>query len=255
MNKSIDQLIAEKVTGRECNIKTLNTIDTIDTKHYKTKNYETSSAFARDDVTHVKLAATEALPSSGLASLSSSPCSDAVALPQDKEALPPVNSAPPEFTYFSASLKNPTTLRRSLNLDFRLSTTPAGVFNKLVFSFTHSSRSREFFANIPKEYHQDWEYQQAWEYFVLSQCKDKWIGKGRPRGKFIKGSFVNSKLELGMAGVMEFKNNIYLANVWIEGQHQVFELSPTDNERYPFRYDSGSVLEKVEVLPRRSGWL
>lgn len=240
----------KNVAGRECNIKTLNTIDTIDTKHYKTKNYETSSAFARDDVTHANPAATETSSSFGLASLSA------------PEVLTPLEgtvshsvSAAPEITYLSASLKNFKTERRTLNIDFRMTTTPGGQFNKLVFSLVDKSRSREFLANLPSANHNDWEYQEALEQFVMSQHKDKWIGKGRARGVFTKaGKHVNQKVKIGTSATLELTPHGYRANIWIDGVHQQFLLSPVDNARYPFRYDSGSTMEKVEYVAR-GGWL
>jgi len=247
------QLTAEQVLSAiknnreksECNIKTLNTIDTIDTKHYKTKNYNTSSVFAPgvvdapDGAKHNPVMPT------------------AISFGQEEEKeeeIPQVNSAPPEITYISASLKNPTTERRQLNVDFRTANTPAGVFNKLVFNLTN--RHREFFSNIPEEVHNDWEYQQCWEHYHGLTTKNRWLGKGRPRGKFTKtGKHVNQKIKFGLSAVLEeCKEGGYLADFWIDGVHKQVFLSPVANKNYPYRYDSKTVLEKTEYLPR-GGWL
>lgn len=241
---------AKSVTPRECNIKTLNTIDTIDTKNYKTKNYKTSSAFARDDVTHANLTATETSSSFGLAS----PSAPEVLTPREETESHSVSAAP-EIIYLSASLKAPTTARRTLNVDFRTTTTPAGQFNKLVFSLVDKSRTREFFANLPTERHEDWEYQEAMSTFLMSQHKDRWIGKGRLRGVFTKaGKHKNQKVKFGTSATLELTNNGYVANIWVDGIHQQFTLAPVENARYPFRYDSKSTLEKTEYVAR-GGWL
>jgi hypothetical protein len=227
--------------GRECNIKTLNTIDTM-IPNTITLNIEHQHTFAQESV---MLAATS-LPSSGIATLSASQG----ALEENDSSQ--VSDPPPEITYISASLKVAKTTRRTLNMDFRLSSTPANEFNKLVFNLT--DRHREFFANIPAEHHQDWEYQNAWEYYHTLDADAKWIGKGRPRTKYNKGGFANTAVQLGLSAVLEQQGKKLIANVWIEGIHRSFELQPVENERYPFRYDSGSALEKVKVLPRRAGW-
>jgi hypothetical protein len=230
---------SNNLQGRECNIKTLNTIDTIDIKNYKTKNYDISSAFARDDVTHANLAANGTSFSSGRASLSA----PEVLTPTEGTVSHSV-SAEPEISYLSASLKNPKTERRTLNIDFRLTTTPAGKFNKLVFSLVDKSRSREFLANIDPANHNDWEYQQALETFVMSNHKDKWIGKGRSRGIFNKeGKHINQKVKIGTSATLELTPQGYVANIWIDNTHKQFLLSPVDNARYPFRYDSKTSME------------
>jgi hypothetical protein len=230
-----------KLEKSECNIKTLNTIDTINIKNYNTKNYDISSAFADGNAI-----AEKPLPNSTSCSLG-----------QEKEehsslVNPGSEISAPEIAYLSASLKAPKTLTRTLNVDFRLSTSPSGKFNKIVYSLTN--RYREFFANIPEEHHGDWEYQQAWEYYHGLVDKNKWIGKGRPRGRFNKGVHVNQKIKFGLACVLELRKDIYIANVWIEGNHYAIELSPTANTSYPFRYDSKTVLSTTEYLPR-GGWL
>lgn len=244
----LDAIRKNKPDHRECNIKTLNTIntiDTIDTKNYKTKNYEISSVFApgvcdaKDGIKH-----SQSIPQLPMAVAS-----------LQEERSSQEDSGAVEFSYMSASVKAPRTERRTLNLDFRLSTSPAGHFNKLSFFMAHSDRSREFFSNIPKEHHQEWEYQEAYEYFVLSNHKQKWIGKGKPRGKYIKGKYINSKIEIGNAAVLELTPQGYVANLWLDGHHKVINLSQVDNQQFPYRYDSGSIMQKTEVLPRRSSWL
>lgn len=248
-------LVRKNQQESECNIKTLNTMDTINTKHHKIKNYETSSVFA-PDVVDVNDAKHSHLTSSsvGLASLSSSPCSDAVALSQKEEKFISKDCpAQLEITYLSVSLKKITTDRRTLNVDFRTSSTPSGVFNKLVFNLT--DRYREFFSNIPEEYHCDWEYQECWEHYHSLTIKEKWIGKGRPRGKFTKtGKHVNQKIKFGLSACLEQTKDGYLATLWIEGIHKQVLLSPTTNKEYPFKYDSKTIFEKTEYLPR-GGWL
>jgi hypothetical protein len=224
----------------EYNIKTLNTIDTIDTK-----NYEISSVFAH-----------------GVKQLPSSTSSLIGLVPEElKEVVVPTEqtvglnvSAAPEITYLSASLKASKTIRRTLNVDFRLSTTPPGTFNKLVFSLAHSSRQREFFSNIPEQYRNEWEYEETYAKFSMILGKDKWLGKGRPRDKFIKGQVRRSTLELGSACVLEIKQGQNIVHLYIEGMYKELILSPVDNQQYPFRYDSGSTLQTPQILPRRSSW-
>jgi hypothetical protein len=240
MDPKAQKILDEIRKGRECNIKTLNTIDTItlDTIKLKTKHQHT---FAQESVMSV-----------GTSLISSGQAITPYIVALEENDSSQVVDRPPEITYISSSLKATRTTRRTLNMDFRLSTTPAGEFNKLVFSLT--DRHREFFANIPKEYHNEWEYQQAIEYLHQSTADKKWIGKGRPRTKFRKGGFANAAIELGLSCVLEQEGRRLIANVWIDGLHKSFELQPVENERYPFRYDSGSNLETVKVLPRRSGW-
>jgi hypothetical protein len=221
----------------EYNIKTLNTIDTIDTKHY-----DISSVFAD---------AGKALPSS---TSSSSFGSLPEGVPPAEETVGLLVASVPEITYLSASLKAPKTLRRTLNIDFRLATTPAGYFNKFVFSLAHSSRQREFFSNIPEEYRNEWEYQEAYGKFATILSKDKWLGKGRPRDKFIKGQITRSKIELGSSCVLELKQSQYIVHLWLDGVYKELVLNPVDNQQYPFRYDSGSSMQTVQILPRRSSW-
>jgi len=234
----------KKSAGREYNIKTLDTIDTIDTKNYKTKNYDISNAFANDPVIDAKQL----------------PIGTSLSLGQEIEEklVSQVNPGavilPPEICYLSASLKSPKTIRRTLNVDFRLTTTPAGEFNKMVFSLTHSSRGREFFSNIPEQYHNEWEYQEAYAKFIMINSRDKWIGKGRVRDKFVKGNIFRNSIELGLACVLEQRQSVPVAHLWIDGKYREITLMPVDNAQYPYRYDSESNLEKVKVLPRRSSW-
>jgi hypothetical protein len=241
MDLKAQKILDQIRLGRECNIKTLNTIDTM-TSNTITLNTKHQHTFAQESV----MLADTSLPSSGLASLSA----PQVALEENGSSQ--VLDPPAEITYISASLKVAKTTRRTLNMDFRLSSTPAGEFNKLVFNLT--DRHREFFANIPVEHHNDWEYQSAWEHYHSQSPDAKWIGKGRPRTKFNKSGFANAAIELGLAAVLEQQGKKLIANVWIDGIHRSFELKEVVNERYPYRYDSGSALEKVKVLPRRSNW-
>ena len=227
----------------EYNIKTLDTIDTIDT--IDIKNYEISSVFAN-----------------GVKSQPSPTSSPIGLVPEElKEVIPLTEqtvglnvSAAPEITYLSASLKSPKSMRRTLNIDFRLSTTPPGTFNKFVFSLVDSSRQREFFSNIPDEYKHEWEYQETYGKFATIITKDKWLGKGRPRDKYIKGQIRRTSLEIGSACVLELKQGQYIAHLYIEGMYKELLLSPVSNEQYPFRYDSGSTLQPTQILPRRSSW-
>lgn len=224
----------------EYNIKTLNTIDTIDIKHY-----ETSSVFAD---------AEKPLPTSPPAPYGSLPEGVEEVIPSTEETVGLNVSAAPEITYLSASLKAPKTNRRTLNIDFRLATTPHGTFNKLVFSLVHSSRQREFFSNIPEQHKNEWEYEHTYGHFATISGKDKWLGKGRPRDKYIKGQVRRSTLELGSACVLELKQGQYIAHLYIEGIYKELVLNPVDNEQYPFRYDSGATLQTPQILPRRSSW-
>lgn len=218
----------------ECNIKTLNTIDTINTKNYKTKNYDTSIVFLADEDKTTPL---EVTSSSGQ---------------EERGGISPQVALPPEITYLSVSLKSPKTERRTLNVDFKTQTTPGNTFNKLVFNL--SNRYREFFANIPEQWHDDMEYADAWEHYHGSQHKEKWIGKGRPRGRFVEGKHINQKIKSGVTAVLEHTREGYVANIWIDGVHTEVLLSPVENKNYPYRYDSKSTLETVEYLPR-GGWL
>lgn len=218
----------------------IKTLDTIDTKNYKTKNYEISNSFAN-----------------GVNSSNSSsmiPFGEGLSADSESGVSPPNQTPAFEIAYLSASLKHPTTLRRSLNVDFRLSTTPAGQFNKLVFSLTHGSRQREFFSNIEDEHRDEWEYQEAYAKFAMINHKDKWIGKGRPRDKFVKNRVIRSSIKLGTACVLELNQGIYTAHLYIEGIYTEAILSPVPNTQYPFRYDSGPAYQKPQVIAR-GGWL
>lgn len=241
--KVLDKIRNSKneLAGRECNIKTLNTIDTKTLKTLKTKHQHT---FAQESE---MLAETSLIPVGQANEVIRG--QEAVVLEENDSSQ--VAGRPPEITYISASLKAPKTTRRTLNVDFRLSTTPGGDFNKLVFSL--SDRRREFLSNIPKQHQDDWEYEQALGYYFSSINSNIWIGKGRQRGKFVKGTHINSKIKLGLSCVLEQTQKGYVVNVWIDGIHKEFELRPVDNQSYPFRYDSGASLEKIEVLPR-GGW-
>lgn len=237
MDPKAQEILDKMRQGRECNIKTLNTIDTKTLKTLKTKNQHT---FAQESEMYVATP----LVSSGQAIREAF-------MPLKENDSSQVVARPPEITYLSASLKTPKTSRRTLNVDFRLDTTPGGDFNKLVFSL--SDRRREFLSNVPKQHHDDWEYTEALAYYYSSTNTNIWIGKGRQRGKFVKGNHINSKIKLGLSCVLEQTAKGYLANIWIDGIHKEFELMPVDNQSYPFRYDSGASLEKIEVLPR-GGW-
>lgn len=237
MDPKAQQILDRIRQGRECNIKTLNTIDTKTLKTLKTKNQHT---FAQEGVALCE----DEMWAGRTSSLSSGQ-------KREENDSSQVELRPPEITYISASLKAPKTARRTMNMDFRLSTTPGGDFNKLVFSL--SDRRREFLANVPQQHHDDWEYTEALTYYYSSTNTNIWIGKGRARGKFVKGNHINSKIKLGLSCVLEQTSKGYLANVWIDGIHKEFELTPVQNQNYPFRYDSGASLEKVEVLPR-GGW-
>jgi hypothetical protein len=241
MAKTAKEILEIIRQGRECNIKTLNTIDTV-TLNTKTLDIKHQHTFAQESV----MLAGTSCSSSGQA------ISASIGALEENDSSQ-MAARPPEITYISASLKATKTTRRTLNMDFRLSTTPVGQFNKLVFNLT--DRHREFFANIPCEYHDEWEYQQAWEYYHTQVADNKWIGKGRPRTKFNKSGFANAAIELGLAAVLEQQAKKIIVNVWINGIHRSFELKQVANERYPYRYDSGSALETVKILPRRSGWV
>ncbi len=243
MAKTAKEILETLSSRRECNIKTLNTIDTKTLKTLKTKHQHTFAqegvAFCEDEM-YV-----------GETSSSSSGQTSEAFRPLEENDSSQVELPAPEITYISASLKAPTTSRRTMNMDFRLSTTSGGDFNKLVFNL--SDRRREFLANIPKQHHDDWEYTEALQYYLNSTHTELWIGKGRLRGKFVKGTHINSKIKLGLSCVLEKTSKGYLASVWIEGYHRQFELTTVDNKHYPFRYDSGASLEKTQVLPR-GGW-
>jgi hypothetical protein len=234
MNHNLSKEAIDLIRSKsECNIKTLNTIDIIDIKNYKTKNYDNSNSFA------------DGVNSSNLSPISS--------FGQDQESgvSPPVQTGPADISYLSVSLKAPKTDRRTLNVDFRLSTSAGGKFNKIVFALT--DRYREFFSNLPKERHDDWEYQQCWEYYHGLAHKDKWIAKGRRRGKYVAGTHINQKIKFGLACVLEIKQGQYVANIWITGNHFEVVLNPVDNKQYPFRYDSKTLLDVTEY-EEDGGW-
>jgi len=226
-------------SSRECNIKTLNTIDT-KTLNTKTLNTKHNYTFAQE---------------SEMSSGSASPVGQEIVREEDatleQNDSSQVAAAGLEITFISASLKEIRTTRRTLNMDFRLKTTPSGEFNKLVFNLT--DRHREFFANIPEPLRTNWEYEQAWEHYHTSHADMKWIGKGRHRARFVKGRFRNAEFKEGLAAVLEQRGRRLFVQVWIEGRHSEFELQPVENPRYPYRFDSGSALETVKIIPR-GGW-
>jgi hypothetical protein len=244
------QLTAEQVLSAiknnreksECNIIKLNTIDTIETKHHKTKNYEISSVFAPGVV--------DAPVGENYSPVM--PMAIPLGQEEEKESIPQENSAPPKITYLSASMKKPESATRTVNVDFRLESTAVGQFNKIVFSL--SDRYREFFANIDDAHKEDWCYQQAWEYYHSLTIKERWIGKGRRRGVYKKGRHKNQKIKFGLSAVLELRRDVYVANVWISGNHFEFEFSPTENARYPFRYDSKTTFDHTEY-EEDGGWL
>ena len=234
MNHNLSKEAIDLIRSKsEYDIKTL---DTIDTKNYKIKNYDNSNSFANG--------------------VNSSNLSSIISFGQDQESgvSPPVQTGPLGITYLSASLKAFTTDRRTLNVDFRLSTTPAGHFNKLVFSLAHSSRQREFFSNIDDKYKDEWEYQEAYAKFAMITGKEKWIGKGRPRDKYVKNRVIRSSIKLGTSCVLEINQDNLIAHLYIEGVYHEARLNPVANKQYPFRYDSGPAYEKPQIIAR-GGWL
>jgi hypothetical protein len=243
--------IKNNCQDRECNIIKLKTIETIETKNQKIKNYETSSVFAPgvsdssdgEKQSHVM---PSAIPFGKDQKESQSQREE------KEEFIPPVNSAPAKITYLTASLKKPESMTRTLNIDFRLETTAVGKFNKIVFSLT--DRYREFFPNINDAHKEDWCYQQAWEYYHSLTTKERWIGKGRRRGVYKKGQHKNQKIKFGLSAVLELRKDVYVANVWISGNHFEFELNPTENARYPYRYDSKTTYDHTEY-EEDGGWL
>jgi hypothetical protein len=239
------QIILEKIrAGRENNIRTL---DTIDTKILDTKNTRTS------DINSISR------PSAAANGMSASPCfpgqdilGDVVAL--EENASSQVVARPGKIIYACASLKNPSGNRRSLNLDFRLDTTASNKFNKVVFNLT--DRHREFFNNVPEDWHQLPAYEQAWEFYHTLSCKkeNKWIGKGRLRGKFVEGKTPDKKIKKSVTCVLEQTTQGYIANIWIEHFHLELELRASGNKHYPFKSemidDNASVKYDDE-----GGWL
>lgn len=216
------QKILEKIRlARENNIRTLDTIDTMipDTKNIRTSD---TNSISRPPAAVNVLAATPS--SSGKAVQGALEENDSSQV-----------KLPPKIVYACASLKDPRGNRRTLNLDFRLDTSPSGKFNKLVFNL--SDRSREFLHNVPEDWHQLNAYVEPREKFVMSDCASgkKWIGKGRIRSSWVQGKTPDKKIKKSTAAVLEETRDGYVAHIWIEHFYLELALKPSNNKHYPFK--------------------
>ena len=225
MDSKAQKILDHIRLGRENNIRTLNTIDTmiIDTKNTRTSD---NSSISRP------LAAVNGLATSSSSS-GQNIIGDVVAFKENDSSQ--VCTAPSKIVYACASLKTPNGNRRTLNVDFRLDTSPAGKFNKIVFNL--SDRHREFFKNIDDEWKTLPAYEQAWEYYHTLDVKKemKWIGKGRLRGKFQQGKTPDKKIKKSVTCVLEQTQSGYIAHIWIEKFHLDLELRQSTNAQYPFK--------------------
>jgi len=232
---------------RENNIKTLDTIDTMnitDTTDTRHKGHKYSFC-SHEESTKLRVATPLA---SGLAALSASQST----LRENFSSQ--VNPAKLEITYLSANLKQPTSGRRQLNVDFRTTTTPSGQFNKIVFNLT--DRMREFTANLPQEWRDLDCYTAAQELFVMSDSarEEKWIGKGRKRNKWQKGKTPTKKIKKNLVCVLEQHKQCYTAFLWIEQCFLELQLVPVDNKLYPFRADYKNDPTPIHY-EEEGGWL
>ena len=225
MDPKAQEILDHIRQGRENNIRTLDTIDTMipDTKNTRISD---NSSISRPSAAV-----------NGLATSSSSSgqniIGDVVALEENDSSQ--VNPAPSKIVYACASLKAPNGNRRTLNVDFRLNTSEAGKFNKIVFNL--SDRHREFFKNIEDDWRTLPAYEQAWEYYHTLNVKKemKWIGKGRLRGRFQEGKTPEKKIKKSVTCVLEQTQSGYLAHIWIEKFHLDLELRASNNIQYPFK--------------------
>jgi hypothetical protein len=223
-NIVVDSLVCQeivndsKVAGRENNIRTLDTIDTMipDTKNIRTSD---NSCISR--------------PSAAANILTTSSISSGQAIEENDSSQ--VLAGPPKIVYAAASLKAPTGNRRTLNLDFRLNTTPSGKFNKLVFNL--SDRSREFLNNVPDEWHPLPAYTEPKEVYAMSDAgtNKKWIGKGRLRGRWQEGKTPDKKIKKSTAAVLEEVKDGYVAHVWVDDFRLELTLRSSPNRQYPFK--------------------
>lgn len=221
MSKKLTTQQVLAALGRENNIRTLDTIDTMisDTKNIRKLDI---NSISRPPAAVNVLAATPSSSGQVIEGVLEENDSSQVVLP-------------PKIVYACASLKDPKGNRRTLNLDFRLDTSPSGKFNKLVFNL--SDRSREFLHNVPKEWHNLPVYTNAKEKFVDSDSPlgKKWMGKGRIRSSWVDGKTPDKKMKKNTAAVLEETRDGYLAHVWIEQFYLELPLKASNNKYYPFK--------------------
>jgi hypothetical protein len=225
MNPKAQKILDHIRLGRENNIRTLNTIDTMIPDTMNTRTSDTNS-ISRPS------AAVNGLATSSFSS-GQKVIDDVVVLEENDSSQ--VCTAPSKIVYACASLKAPNGNRRTLNIDFRLNTSDSGKFNKVVFNL--SDRHREFFNNIPDDWKVLPAYEQAWEYYHTLDVKKetKWIGKGRLRGRFQEGKTPDKKIKKSVTCVLEQTQLGYIAHIWIEKFHLDLELRASTNKQYPFK--------------------
>ena len=165
-------------------------------------------------------------------------------------------AGPPKLQFISASLKKINAKHtHSVNVDFRFEDSAFNQFNKINFELTN--RYRDYARNIHAEWTEDWEYQQAEQYYkeLLNDIPNdqKWIGKGKRRTTYKKGSYQKGKNKRRLAAVLHFTGEHYILWVWMQGNFQKLLLEPNDNERYPYRIDY-QVSEQVEYEDE-GGWI
>jgi len=165
-------------------------------------------------------------------------------------------AAQPKLQFISASLKKIKAKNsQSVNVDFRFEDSAFNQFNKINFELTN--RYRDYARNIHSEWTEDWEYQQAEQYYkeLLDGTPNdqKWIGKGKRRTTYKKGSYQKGKNKRRLAAVLHWSGQHFILWVWIQGNFQKLLLEPTDNERYPYRIDY-QVSEQVEYEDE-GGWI
>lgn len=225
MDPKAEKILEKIRQGRENNIRTL---DTIDTMILDTKNTRISDT---NSISRPEAAA------NGMATSSSSSGRDIIdsVVAFEENDSSQVQLPATKIVYACASLKKPNGNRRTLNIDFRLDTSPIGKFNKIVFNLT--DRYREFYNNIPDEWRSLTAYESAWEYYHTLDTKKemKWIGKGRLRGAFQQGKTPDKKIKKSVTCVLEQTQYGYQAKVWIEHFYLDLELRESTNKQYPFK--------------------
>jgi hypothetical protein len=154
--------------------------------------------------------------------------------------------------YACASLVASESLeRKTINLDFAVGESTK--FNQVVFPLTQ--RGREYLPNIPVEEKLEWEQHvnihQLWK---DEKQHDSWIGKANSKKKWIPGKITKThRIEKTGAYLVYHKDsNAYLLKVWIEDWHFEIILTPTDNDRFPYK---GEFRNEIEVSSIKGNWV
>ena len=140
-----------------------------------------------------------------------------------------------EIRYACASMvANESLERKTINLDFAVGESTK--FNQIVFPLTQ--RGREYLPNIPEEEKQTWNphllIHKMWK---EEKVYDTWIGKANSKKKWIPGKITKThRIEnTGALLVHHPDNNAFLLKCWIDNWHFEIILTPTNNERFPFK--------------------